>query len=89
MGDEGDVVGFYAYGESTPDSDVDLLVVKAIYRNLTAVATVIRKALRPLRHRGTNLPLDIMVRDPGDFRQRVEMGAAFHAEIAHRGLVLA
>ena len=50
MGDEGDVVGFYAYGESTPDSDVDLLVVKAIYRNLTAVATVIRKALRPLRH---------------------------------------
>jgi predicted nucleotidyltransferase len=81
--------GSYAYGEPNPDSDVDLLVVKSIDRNSTADATAIRKALRPLRHRGTNLPLDIMVRDPGDFRQRVEMGAAFHAEIAHRGLILA
>jgi len=81
--------GSYAYGVPTPDSDVDLLVVKAIDRNSTADATAIRKALRPLRHCGTNLPLDIMVRDPDDFRQRVEMGAAFHAEIAHRGLVLA
>jgi len=81
--------GSYAYGDPTSDSDVDLLVVKAIDRNSTADATAIRKALRPLRHRGTNLPLDIMVRDPGDFRQRVETGAAFHTEIAHRGLILA
>ena len=81
--------GSYAYGEPNSDSDVDLLVVKAIDRNSTADATAIRKALRPLRHYGTNLPLDIMVRAPGDFRQRVEMGGAFHAEIAHRGLILA
>lgn len=81
--------GSYAYGQPTPDSDVDLLVLKAIDRNSTADATAIRKALRPLRHSSTNLPLDIMVRDPDNFRQRVEQGAAFHAEIAHRGLVLA
>jgi len=81
--------GSYAYGEPTPDSDIDLLVVKAIDRNSTADATAIRKALRPLRHRGTNLPLDIMVRDPADFRRRVEMGAAFHTAIAQQGLILA
>ncbi len=81
--------GSYAYGEPNRDSDVDLLVVKTIDRNSTADATAIRKALRPLRHSGTNLPLDIMVRDPGDFRRRVEMGAPFHTAIAHRGLVLA
>ena len=81
--------GSYAYGEPNRDSDVDLLVVKVIDRNSTADATAIRRALRPLRHRGTTLPLDIMVRDPDDFRRRVKMGAAFHTAIAHRGLVLA
>ena len=81
--------GSYAYGEPTPDSDVDLLVVKTIDRNSTADATAIRKALRPLRHLSANLPLDIMVRDPSDFRHRVQAGGAYHTEIAHRGLVLA
>ena len=81
--------GSYAYGKPTLDSDVDLLVVKSIKRGHTADATSIRKALRPLRHSGTNLPFDIMVRDPDDFRQRVENGGAFHTEIAHRGLRLA
>lgn len=80
--------GSYAYGEPNRDSDVDLLVVKAIDRNSTADATAIRKALRPLRHRGTNLPLDIMVRDPLDLRQRVEEGGFFHTEISRNGLAL-
>jgi predicted nucleotidyltransferase len=81
--------GSYAYGEPTRDSDVDRLVVKAIDRSPTTDATSIRKAFRPLRHCGTNLPFDIMVREPDDFRQRVEKGGAFHTEIAHRGLRLA
>lgn len=80
--------GSYAYGEPTPDSDVDLLVVKPIQRNSVADATSIRRAIRHLRHTVANLPLDIMVRDPDDFRQRVEEGAAFHSEIARKGIIL-
>lgn len=80
--------GSYAYGQPTPDSDVDLLVVKSIQRNSVADATSIRRALRHLRHTVANLPLDIMVRDPEDFRQRVKDGAAFHREIALKGIIL-
>ena len=81
--------GSYAYGEPGPDSDVDLLVVKTIEQSPTADATSIRRAVRPLRHSVANLPLDIMVREPRDFRERVDRGAAVHAEIASKGLILA
>lgn len=81
--------GSYAYGEPTPDSDVDLLVVKKIVNDPVSDATSIRRAVRHLRHTVANLPLDIMVRDPDDFRQRVDSGASFHAEIARSGLILA
>lgn len=81
--------GSYAYGQPTPDSDVDLLVIKKIERTPTADATAIRRALRLLRHLIANLPLDILVRDPDDFRERVGRGAAFHSEIAQKGLLLA
>ncbi len=80
--------GSYAYGEPTADSDVDLLVIKPIQRNSVADASSIRRAVRHLRHTVANLPLDIMVRDPEDFRQRLENGAAFHTEIATRGITL-
>lgn len=80
--------GFHAYGEPTPDSDVDLLVVKSIQRNSVADASSIRRAVRHLRHSVANLPLDIMVREPEDFRRRLENGAAFHTEIATRGIRL-
>ena len=80
--------GSYAYGDPTQDSDVDLLVVKQIHRSSVADATSIRRAVRHLRHTVANLPLDILVRDPEDFRQRVEKNASFHAEIAMKGLGL-
>ncbi|NQX02629.1 nucleotidyltransferase domain-containing protein [bacterium] len=80
--------GSYAYGDPTPNSDVDLLVLKEIHETSIAEATRIRRALRPLRHSVANLPLDLMVRDPEDFRQQVEKGGGFHTEIARRGIVL-
>lgn len=80
--------GSYAYGQPTPDSDVDLLVIKPITKSAVADATSIRRAVRHLRHTVANLPLDILIRDPDDFRQRVEKGGAFHTEIARKGLVL-
>lgn len=80
--------GSYACGAPTPDSDVDLLVVKEIESSSVSDATSIRKAVRHLRHSVANLPLDIMVRAPDDWRLRVKNGASFHSEIAQRGLRL-
>lgn len=80
--------GSYAYGEPTPDSDVDLLIVKPIEKNSVADASSIRRAVRHLRHTVANLPLDIMVRDPQDLSRRLETGAAFHTEITRRGVTL-
>jgi predicted nucleotidyltransferase len=80
--------GSYAYGEPTPDSDVDLLVVKDTGKSPVSEATRIRRALRHLRHTVSNLPLDIMVRAPGDLSARIAHGADFHEEIVRKGLVL-
>jgi predicted nucleotidyltransferase len=80
--------GSYAYGEPTPDSDVDLLVVKETANSPISEATRIRRAVRHLRHTGFNLPLDLMVRTPADLRARIAHGADFHEEIVRKGLVL-
>jgi predicted nucleotidyltransferase len=80
--------GSYAHGEPTPDSDVDLLVIKNIDRSSVSDATSIRRAVRPLRHTVANLPLDIMVRAPGDWQQRLKNGGFFHTSIAEKGIRL-
>ncbi len=80
--------GSYAYGHPSPDSDVDLLIVKAIDKSPVSDATSIRRAIRHLRHSVANLPLDIMVRSPEDLRARIDQRADFHEEILSRGLNL-
>lgn len=80
--------GSYAYGEPTPDSDVDLLIIKEITRSSISDATSIRRAVRHLRHTVANLPLDIMVRAPDDWCRRIKSGGAFHTEIANKGVTL-
>lgn len=80
--------GSYAYGHPSPDSDVDLLIVKAIDKSPVSDATCIRRAIRHLRHSVANLPLDIMVRSPEDLRARIDHHADFHEEILSRGLNL-
>ena len=80
--------GSYAYGEPSPDSDIDLLIVKDIDTSTVAEATRMRRAIRLLRHTVANLPLDIMVRTPADLRERIKQGADFHSEIVQKGLIL-
>ena len=80
--------GSYAYGEPTPDSDVDLLVIKDIADSSVSDATSIRRAIRHLRHSVANLPFDIMVRAPDDWQRRIRNGDSFHSEIDQRGLRL-
>ena len=80
--------GSYAYGKPTPDSDVDLLVVKRLEGSAREVATAIRKTFQPLRRRGVNLPFDIIVRDSRDLDERLQRGSMFHSDITARGITL-
>ena len=80
--------GSYAYGEPTEHRDVDLLVIKEISDSPVSDATSIRRAVRHLRHSVANLPLDIMVRAPNDWKRRIGNGNSFHTEIAQKGLKL-
>jgi len=81
--------GSYAYGQPNEDSDVDLLVVKSMKTSSRAEASAIRKAFQPLRRAFSNLPLDILVRDPQDLAERLNKGADFHSDIVTRGIRLA
>lgn len=80
--------GSYANGDPTPDSDIDLLVVKPVDRSSISDATSIRRAIRPLRHTVANLPLDIMVRSPHDWQERLNKGGFFHTSIDEKGIRL-
>jgi predicted nucleotidyltransferase len=73
--------GSYAYGNPTPDSDVDLLVVMPA-KNETSQAARIRLAV------DCDFPLDVLVRTPKTLRWRLKEGDWFLREIVARGKVL-
>lgn len=78
--------GSYAYGTPTPDSDVDLLVVMRT-NNQTEQSVWIDDALEddgilP------GFPMDLLVRTPKTFEQRLLWGDWFLKEIVARGKVL-
>src|SRR5262249_28590574 len=66
--------GSYAYGQPTPDSDVDLLVVMPA-KNETTQAARIRLAV------DCDFPLDLLVRTPATLRWRLREGDWFLREI--------
>ena len=74
--------GSYAYGNPTPDSDVDLLVVMDFEGRNPRKATEIWLATRP------RFSLDLLVRRPDELRYRLELGDYFIREIAEKGQVL-
>jgi HEPN domain-containing protein/predicted nucleotidyltransferase len=73
--------GSYAYGHSTPDSDVDLMVIMST-DNMSGQASQIRAALR------RDFPLDLLVRTPNYFAERLTLGDFFIEQIAWHGKVL-
>jgi uncharacterized protein len=73
--------GSYAYGNPTPDSDVDLLVI-------TPRGGGPRKATRIRLACQHHFPMDLLVRSPGEIRRRIEMEDPFMKEIISRGVVL-
>ncbi len=75
--------GSYAYGEPTPDSDVDLLVIVETDRPRSERYLAVSRLLRP-----RSFPVDILVRSPAEIKAALESGDFFIAEILSKGRVL-
>ena len=56
--------GSYACGHPTPDSDVDLIIVKDLERSPIRELAEIMKAWRPIRWQGNSLPLELVLETP-------------------------
>jgi uncharacterized protein len=74
--------GSYAQGTPRKDSDVDLLVVLRHGSVAAKVASDIRMALPH------DVPIDVIVRSPERYRERLAMNDFFMRDIAEKGLVL-
>lgn len=74
--------GSYAYGQPTPDSDVDLLIVMPFEGRATEQAVKISSRLD---HR---FPIDLLVRTPQEIRERLGWNDVVLREIATKGEVL-
>jgi predicted nucleotidyltransferase len=77
--------GSYAYGEPTPDSDLDLLVIAQ-----TNDAPLIRRVnlRRALMDRNRKIPLELLVLTPEELFMGLESGDPFLMEIVNKGSVL-
>jgi predicted nucleotidyltransferase len=73
--------GSYAYGDPTPDSDVDLLVVMPARNELD-------QAVRIDESLDRGFALDLIVRTPRNLECRVRWGDWFLREVVARGKVL-
>jgi len=74
--------GSYAYGNPTPDSDVDLLVITPFQGRSAEKSVEIRLKVRP------PFPMDLLVRTPEKVQERLNMGDSFMREILMKGKVL-
>ena len=74
--------GSHAWGNPTPDSDLDLLVVLPFKGRAVRKSVEIRMKLR------SPFPIDLLVRTPEKVRERLAMGDTFMREILEEGRVL-
>lgn len=74
--------GSHAYGQPTPESDVDLLVI------LNFEGSPIQQAIKISRELGLVTPIDLMVRTPAQVEERLRIEDPFMREIVERGKVL-
>jgi hypothetical protein len=78
--------GSYAYGQPTPDSDVDLLVVKPILDSRVKDKVAIRRAWWPLLLGRFPLSFDLLLETPQEFAVARTRESGYHSEILSRGL---
>jgi len=74
--------GSYAYGNPTPDSDVDMLIILPFKGKPAEKAVEIRLSIRP------TFPVDIIARTPEKIKERIDLGDDFIREILMKGKVL-
>ncbi len=77
--------GSYAYGQPSPDSDIDLLIIKATGEDFFERLHMVRRATV-----GTHpsVPFDPIVLTPTELEDRLEAGDQFVREILDKGEVL-
>jgi uncharacterized protein len=75
--------GSYAYGQPTPDSDVDLLVIMETDKQGSERSWQVAQLLIP-----RPFPVDILVRTPQELKAGLEKGDCFLQEIVTKGQVL-
>jgi predicted nucleotidyltransferase len=75
--------GSRAYGEVTPDSDVDLLVIMETELPAAERHRQISRLLRP-----RPLPIDIVVKNPKEIRRSLHRVDPFIHEVLEKGIVL-
>ncbi len=75
--------GSYAYGNPTPDSDVDLLVIVRTDESYRERYMRVVRALRPRL-----FPLDLIVRTPEEVEEALQTFSPFLREILTRGICL-
>ena len=74
--------GSYAWGQPTPDSDVDLLIVMPFDGKSVAKSVEMRLKVRP------PFPVDLLVLTPDKVRERLSLGDPFIRSILEEGKVL-
>jgi len=74
--------GSYAWGKPTEDSDVDLFIVKNTENDPLRRCYEVRKATDSL------FPFDVLVFNPKEIKERLEMDDFFLKEIINRGKII-
>jgi predicted nucleotidyltransferase len=74
--------GSHAFGQPTPESDLDLLVV------MQFDGDPLEQAVAMLNQLNVLMPVDLLVRTPEQIRHRLEMGDSFMRDIIERGKVM-
>ena len=75
--------GSWAWGKPSPDSDVDLFIVKETKRSTREIAREISGMIFP-----RPFPLDIIVYTPDKVAKRLKMGDFFIEDIIKKGKIL-
>ena len=74
--------GAYAYGQPTPDSDLDVMVIMRFEGDPLEQAVAMLKRLNVL------IPIDLLVRTPAQIQQRLKMGDSFMRDLIEHGQVM-